>query len=118
MQEKGVDFILSPVYPGPGAVIGEAEYWNYTAIWNVLDHPAVSFPSGLFVDPALDADPAYKTYKARNAIEEREWRKYSPDRYLGAPIAVQVSGPRFRDEETLAAAGFVADVLSGERSKL
>lgn len=115
MKSRGVDFILSPVYPGPAAVFGESEYWNYSAIWNILDQPAVSFPSGVVVNPGID--PVETGYRARNEIDEREWRKYAPERYVDAPIGLQLAGKRFRDEETLAAASLVSDVILGDKKK-
>lgn len=113
MKARGVDFIISPSYPGVAAVYGESHYWNYTAIWNVLDLPSVVFPSGLTVDPKLDAlTEQDKKYKPRNETEEREWEKYQgPERYEGAPVALQVAGRHFKDEETLAAAKLIEEII-------
>ncbi|KAJ5895312.1 hypothetical protein N7495_007003 [Penicillium taxi] len=113
LKNRAVDFIISPAYPGVAAVMGESQYWNYTAIWNVLDLPAVVFPSGLTVDPELDAlTEQDRDYKPRNEVDEREWRKYKgPDRYEGAPVALQIAGRHFKDEETLAAAMLVEGIL-------
>ncbi|PLB40536.1 fatty-acid amide hydrolase [Aspergillus candidus] len=113
MKSCNVDFILSPAYVGVAAVMGESHYWNYTAIWNILDQPAVVFPSGLFVDPALD--PVDETYQPRGEVDAREWAKYAPERYEGAPVGLQLTGKHFRDEETLAAAGLVKGVLDGKK---
>ncbi|KAL5335145.1 amidase signature domain-containing protein [Aspergillus crustosus] len=111
MKSRGVDFILCPAYVGAAAVIGESHYWNYTAIWNILDQPAAVFPSGLFVDPLLDE--ADRSYVPRSALDEREWKKYAPERYVGASVALQLVGKHFKDEETLAAAKFVSTVVLG-----
>ncbi|PKY05612.1 fatty-acid amide hydrolase [Aspergillus campestris IBT 28561] len=113
MKSRNVDFILSPAYVGVAAVMGESHYWNYTAIWNILDQPAVVFPSGLFVDPALDA--VDEAYQPRGEVDAREWAKYAPERYEGAPVGLQLTGKHFRDEETLAAAGLVKGVLDGTK---
>lgn len=88
MKSRGVDFILCPAYVGVAPVLGESHYWNYTAIWNILDQPAVVFPSGLNVDPQLDA--VDKSYQPRTTVDEREWKKYAPERYTGAPIGLQL----------------------------
>lgn len=109
MKTRGVDFILSPVYPGPAAVFGESEYWNYSAIWNILDQPTVAFPSGVVVDSGLDVVDA--GYRARNEVDEREWRKYAPERYVDAPVGLQLAGKRFKDEETLAAGSLISDII-------
>ncbi|GAQ07706.1 putative amidase C550.07 [Aspergillus lentulus] len=112
MKSRAVDFILCPVYVGAAAVMGEAQYWNYTAIWNILDYPGVVFPSGLIVDPALDLVDG--GYRPRSEVDAREWAKYRPERYEGAPIGLQLVGQRFKDEETLAAAGLVSDIVQGK----
>ncbi|OJJ33190.1 hypothetical protein ASPWEDRAFT_115060 [Aspergillus wentii DTO 134E9] len=108
MKSRGVDFILSPAFNGTAAVMGESHYWNYTAIWNILDLPSAVFPSGLFQDPAVDLA---EEYTPRNEVDAREWKKYKPERYVGAPIGLQLAGKHFRDEETLAAAKVISDLL-------
>jgi amidase len=45
-NERGVDVILCPVGPGVAPKHNTAKYWGYTAQWNLLDYPAVSFPIG------------------------------------------------------------------------
>jgi Asp-tRNA(Asn)/Glu-tRNA(Gln) amidotransferase A subunit family amidase len=117
MASRGVDFIISPTYPGVAAVMGESQYWNYTAIWNLVDLPSVVFPSGLTVDPQLDGlGEEEMGYVARSEIEEREWRKYTgPERYEGAPVGLQLSGGRFEDERVLAAARVVEGVIRDGR---
>ncbi|KAL4918643.1 amidase signature domain-containing protein [Aspergillus aurantiobrunneus] len=109
MKSRGVDFILCPAYVGVAAVMGESHYWNYAAIWNILDQPAVVFPSGLSVDPRLDAIDS--SYQPRSAVDDREWRKYAPERYVGAPIGLQLVGKHFKDEETLAAATLISNMF-------
>lgn len=116
MKSRDVDFILCPVYVGAAAVMGEAQYWNYTAIWNILDYPGVVFPSGLIVDPELD--PVDGGYRPRSEVDAREWAKYRPERYEGAPIGLQLVGKRFKDEETLAAAGLVSDIVQGKEEDI
>lgn len=42
--------------------------------------------------------------------------KYSgPERYEGAPVALQITGRHFKDEETLAAARLVEEVIKNGR---
>jgi amidase len=118
MKSRGVDFILSPTYPGVAAVMGESQYWGYTAIWNIVDLPCAVFPSGLTVDPVADAlTEEDRGYVPRGEVDEREWRKYrGPEVYEGAPVGLQISGRRFRDEETLAAAKLVEEIVrDGEK---
>lgn len=97
--------------------MGESQYWNYTAIWNIVDLPSAVFPSGLIVDSKLDAlTEQDKKYIPRDEVDAREWRKYEgPERYEGAPIGLQIAGRRFKDEETLAAAKLIEGIVSGEK---
>lgn len=71
MKSRGVDVILCPAYPSAAALIDEGKYWNYTCIWNVLDHPAVTFPSGMSVDKLIDL--VDDTYTPRSELDKREW---------------------------------------------
>jgi amidase len=84
MKERGVDFILCPNYVGAGVLPREAKYWSYTAIWNILDQPAITFPSGLKVEK--DVDLVDQNFIPRSKLEESEWKacKFS---FLGPNIA-------------------------------
>ncbi|KAF5548557.1 general amidase [Fusarium phyllophilum] len=94
MKDRGVDFILCPAYVGPAARLGDGHYIPYTAIWNLLDTP-------------------YSNFKPRSAEEEREYNKYSPEEYAEAPLALQIVGKHFRDEDTVAAVEFVSKIIQG-----
>ncbi|KAH6683380.1 fatty-acid amide hydrolase [Halenospora varia] len=101
MKERGVDFILCPTYVGAAAEHGTAHYWLYTSIWNLLDQPGVVFPSGLKVDPILD--PVDEDFHPLNEIDKVEQDKYAPEKFVDAPLAYQLVGKHFRDEELVAA---------------
>lgn len=75
------------------------------------------FPSGLIVDNQLDAlTEQDRKYVPRSDVDEREWLKYpGPERYEGAPVALQIAGRHFKDEETLAAAQLVEEVIKDGR---
>lgn len=88
MKEHGVDFILSPAYVGVAAEPHEARYSAYTAVWNILDMPGVVFPTGLTVDPRLDA--IEEGYKPRSTQDEAEYKSYAPEKFVKAPIALQL----------------------------
>ena len=47
VEERMVDVILAPVGPGCAPPLDGARYWGYTAQWNLLDYPALVFPTGL-----------------------------------------------------------------------
>ncbi|KAF4776197.1 hypothetical protein HER10_EVM0004269 [Colletotrichum scovillei] len=109
MKDRGVDFILCPAYVGVAAKCGTPQYWHYTTIWNILDQPSITFPTGLHVDPKVDVVDA--NYKPRSATDEREYKKYIPEAFVDAPIALQLAGKHFRDEETVAAADLVTKII-------
>ncbi|KAG5756774.1 hypothetical protein H9Q70_000660 [Fusarium xylarioides] len=110
MKDRGVDFILCPAYVGPAAKLGDGHYIPYTAIWNLLDQPAVTFPTGLKVEPT---DTPYSDFNPRSAEEEREYNKYSPVEYAEALLALQIVGKHFRDEDTVAAVELVSKIVQG-----
>lgn len=72
MEERGVDFILSPACVGVGALQGIAKHAHYTSIWGVLDLPSVVLPSGLRCDK--DVDVRVEAYSPRSDVDEEEWR--------------------------------------------
>ncbi|RDL29709.1 Uncharacterized protein BP5553_10689 [Venustampulla echinocandica] len=109
MKERGIDVILCPAYVGVAAEPHEARYSAYTAIWNILDMPGVVFPTGLRVDQELDAVEA--GYQPRGAQDEAEYKSYSPEKFVDAPIALQLVGNRFCDEATVAAAKVLEDII-------
>ncbi|ROV88735.1 hypothetical protein VMCG_10067 [Cytospora schulzeri] len=111
MKERGVDFILGPTYPGAGVLQGGAKYWNYTAIWNILDLPSSVLPSGLACDKAVDVKD--EGYKPLNETDEEEWKAYDPELFHGFPIALQLAGKRYKDEEVLAATKVLDAALKG-----
>ncbi|ORY59987.1 amidase [Pseudomassariella vexata] len=109
MKERGVDFILCPAYPGAGVLQGMAKYWNYTAIWNILDQPASIFPSGVKVDK--DIDRPYEGYTPRNGHDEWELKAYDPELMHGFPVCLQLAGKHFHDEEVLQASKLIDAIL-------
>lgn len=70
MKKHGVDVILCPAYVGAGALQGTAKYWNYTAVWNILDQPALVMPSALRC--AKEVDRPDREYIPQNADDKRE----------------------------------------------
>jgi Asp-tRNA(Asn)/Glu-tRNA(Gln) amidotransferase A subunit family amidase len=41
-----VDALICPVAPGVATRHDTAKYWTYSAVWNLLDYPALAFPAG------------------------------------------------------------------------
>lgn len=73
MKERKVDFLLSPAYVGVAAELHTAEYILYTGIWNLVDLPSATFPTGFKADPSVDVVEA--DYKPRSADDEREYKR-------------------------------------------
>ncbi|OHW96484.1 fatty-acid amide hydrolase [Colletotrichum incanum] len=85
MKQRGVDFVLCPAYVG------------------------VAAKCGLHVEPTIDV--VDKEYKPRSATDQREYEKYIAEDFADAPIALQLAGKRFRDEETVAAVALISKII-------
>lgn len=66
------------------------------------------FPTGLHVDPVLDAEGSYTP---RNDDEAHVYATYDANKQVDAPIALQVIGYVGHEEETLAAMKAIAEVV-------
>jgi Asp-tRNA(Asn)/Glu-tRNA(Gln) amidotransferase A subunit family amidase len=102
-----VDVILCPAAPGTAAKLNTSRYWGYTAQWNLLDYPAVVFPTGDVVSvekdglagqengvhPASDAD----------AYNWSLWTEHGAYGYSNAPLTLQLVARRYDDEKLLQA---------------
>lgn len=114
-----LDFILSPTNVAPAEVPGESYYWGYTALWNLIDYPNVVFPTGIKHDVELDSIMP-DTLKS-NAFEEKVWYnsdgsvRYESSNYSNAPVALQLTGKRFCDEDIVAATKLITQVLGVDR---
>ncbi|GMF99294.1 unnamed protein product [[Candida] boidinii] len=110
MDERGVDFILTPAYLGVASELGTTTYWNYCAYWNLLDHPGLVFPTGLFQDPEIDTVPVRESYLSEK--DEFESKKYQDASvFKGAPICLQLVGKRYEDEEVVAAGSIISEII-------
>lgn len=93
-NSMGVDIVLSPVGPDTALAHGTSKYWNYTAVWNLLDYPALSFPASTLLDRNLSKD----TQTTEDASS--------------MPVGLQIIGKRWRDNEVLAALSLVEEALA------
>ena len=125
MKQRGVDFILCPTYVGVAGEPHNCRYFPYTAVWNILDMPGVVFPTGLKVDQELDV--IVKEYVPRSKQDEAEYVAYAPQKFVDAPICLQLVrltslfsysllilsqvGKRYRDEETIAASSVIEEIF-------
>ncbi|KAK6002561.1 hypothetical protein QM012_001311 [Aureobasidium pullulans] len=109
MKERGVDVILCPAYVGAGVKQHGAKYWGYTSLWNILDQPAVVFPTGMAVDKNIDL--VAEGYSPLNEKDKAEHEAYDPELFDGVPITLQLAGKHFHDEDVLRAAKLVENVI-------
>lgn len=98
--DKEVDVILCPPSFGAATPHTQSRYWGYTANWNLLDYPAVVFPV-THVDQARDLKDM--SYKPKGDEDRFIYELYSPEKYVDAPISLQLVGRRQFDEKVLAA---------------
>lgn len=68
MKKRGVDIILCPPFVSCAPLMGKMDYGTYTMLWNLLDQPALVYPSGLFVSESLD--PVDVEYKPTNPMDQ------------------------------------------------
>jgi len=93
-----VDAILCPAGPGPAPPHGNAKYWNYTSQWNLLEYPGAVFPITT-VDQKVDLKD--ESYVPKNEQDKFNYELYSPEKYVDAPVSLQIVTRRFEDEKCL-----------------
>lgn len=93
-----VDVILCPAGPGPAPPHGMSKYWNYTSQWNLLEYPGAVFPA-TFVDQKVDLKDT--DYKPKNERDRYNYDLYEPEKYVNAPIGLQLVTRRYEDEKCL-----------------
>ncbi|KAL6924167.1 hypothetical protein ACHAPO_011495 [Fusarium lateritium] len=93
-RDNSLDVVLAP--GASSTAVPHDTYGNpvYTLMWNVLDFPAGIIPFGTS-SKLIDGE----VIKATTAFEP----DYVPEETDGAPCAIQIVAPRFRDEECLQA---------------
>ncbi|KAI1352444.1 amidase signature domain-containing protein [Xylaria sp. FL0043] len=115
-NERAVDVILSPVGPGVAPKLETARYWCYTSQWNLLNYPAIVFPTGVKVGQTQqDSDSTHEypaDYKPLSAADEYNyslWKEHGVEGYRGAPVSLQLIGRMYEDEKLLRALNTLLD---------
>ena len=103
-----MDVILCPPSYGAATPHDQSRYWGYTANWNLLDYPAAVFPVTT-VDQELDVKEV--DYIPKNEQDRFVYDMYSPEKYIGAPVGLQIVGRRFHEEKVLAALAEIEHAL-------
>ncbi|KAL9013814.1 MAG: hypothetical protein Q9173_001507 [Seirophora scorigena] len=106
--EGTVDVILAPAGPGAAPPLDQSRYWGYTSQWNLLDYPALVFPVSK-VDP--EVDKMEEGYEPMNEEDAFNHHLYEPEKYLGAPISLQLIGRRYEDEKVIQAMELIQEKI-------
>ncbi|KAK1252279.1 hypothetical protein MKX08_003466 [Trichoderma sp. CBMAI-0020] len=105
-----VDVVLAPIYPSVAGPHGATRYWGYTAIWNLLQYPAVAMPAAKLVGGASAAELRGE-YTPKNDLEKHYWEIYSAEDAEGLPIGIQVVGKRYHERMVLQASRVIEKAL-------
>ncbi|BGP40209.1 hypothetical protein JCM10449v2_004167 [Rhodotorula kratochvilovae] len=108
---RPIDGIVAPVAPVTAVEPGKNRHPNYTMMFNVLDTPVTVFPVTK-VDPAVDVPDA--SFTPLTEEDQCFHDEYDPALTSGMPVAVQVVGRRWRDEEALALGELVAGIVGSK----
>lgn len=71
VADKMIDVVLCPVGPGCAPPLDCARYWGYTTQWNLLDYPALVFPTGL---QCGSEDKVEIDYQPRNEKDDYNYK--------------------------------------------
>ncbi|KAI4729930.1 amidase [Aureobasidium sp. EXF-10728] len=112
-REAGIDALLCPVNASVASAHDESKYWGYTAVFNATDLPGVVFPvtKVLETDTWAEDTPAVKGDK--DAMYRKFWDEGGPQKYMDAPVNLQLVGKRLREENLLAVAEVVEEIIRG-----
>jgi len=65
-----IDALVCPVGPGVANRHGTSKYWPYTAVWNLLDWPALAFPMGI---TSKTVDKKMQRVSFMSGLDEENW---------------------------------------------
>ncbi|OJJ05441.1 hypothetical protein ASPVEDRAFT_86789 [Aspergillus versicolor CBS 583.65] len=112
--DRPIEALLSPVTPYAGVLPGKFYPSTYTSSVNVLDYTSVVIPVTL-ADKELDI--VSLNFSALNEEDRMNMNYYDPEKYHGAPAAVQLIGRRLDEERLLSLAQLVVEALNDYRSE-
>ncbi|TVY56190.1 Acetamidase [Lachnellula cervina] len=97
-QEAKVDVVICPAGPYTAVLPGGWTHDLYTVAWNAMDYPAAIIPFTK-ADPKLD--PRDLSFAALSLTDKINETKYDPQLMAGAPVALQIVGRKYGDEQLL-----------------
>ncbi|CAG8947674.1 unnamed protein product [Penicillium salamii] len=110
-NDAGVDVVLAPVTPSTAPPLGAAPYWGYTAIWNLLQYPAIVFPASKFMHGWNQLNLSDEDYHPKNEKERKMFEDYSPAVSQGLPVGLQVVAKKMHEATLLQATYVIEEVL-------
>lgn len=96
---RPLDVILCPAGPGVAPKHDTSRYWGYTSQWNLLDYPAIIFPTHDAVG-APDREVPYAYPDGYQPLSDSDkysydlWQKYGAEGYKDAPVSLQLVARR------------------------
>jgi len=113
--ESGVDALIMPVTPWAGfkpwTWVKSHQYVGYTSIWNFVNYAALSMPVTT-VDEKLDApDEDWLNHQTRNPSDAFNHQQYDINLVKGMPVGVQVVGGKFGEENAIAVAKVIEQLM-------
>lgn len=106
---SGIDALICPQAPYPSVPHNGNTYYSYTSHFNLLDYSAGIVPHSF----VLPTDVYPDGYVPTNAEEKGIAGIWSPAKWEGAPVCVQVVCRKLEEEKCLAAMRIVDEVLRG-----
>ncbi|KAM3492014.1 hypothetical protein MY3957_004672 [Beauveria namnaoensis] len=110
-NDAGLDALLLPTTPYVTHKHSGTRHVAYTAVGNILDVSAVSFPTGLNVDKNIDI--VGQDYVPRSDVCEAINTEYDANLVDGMPISLQLVARKLEEEKVLGMTKSVLQALSG-----
>ncbi|KAJ1323756.1 amidase [Microdochium nivale] len=109
-RRQDVDFVIGPAFVGPAPAHDTAFYWNYSALYNYVDYPGITFPTPLVAHKSEQYDDVAASEPLSEACRHVRSLWGSSD-FEGAPVALQIIAPRYQDNELFGAMAVLKDIL-------
>ncbi|RDW92240.1 hypothetical protein BP5796_01634 [Coleophoma crateriformis] len=113
-MEAGVDVVLAPVGAHTAVKPDEWMLDSYTVAWNAVDYPAVVIPYSV-ADPKKDQPVSdFVAWEGNQKADEAIHALYDPQLMAGAPICLQLVGPRLGDEQLLKDVELIDSIINAK----
>ncbi|KAK4938223.1 hypothetical protein LTR10_021296 [Elasticomyces elasticus] len=97
-QKANVDVVLGPAGPHTAVTPDTWTNFSYTVAWNAVDYPAAIIP---FTTVDTEKDPRDTSFTPQSELDKDNEAMYDAQHMAGAPVALQLAGPRLADEQFL-----------------